>query len=210
MFFNRGVLLGFLSSLLSIASSAGLTNRAPATVKTKFGTLNGRADPVSGINGYYDIPYAQPPIGNLRLQGPKPWTMPFEKSNFGDPSNNRCYGIGLMTNSLVTGSEDCLYLDVIQPTVIPNKLMSVYVFIHGYVYQDLIQRENAADVNRGDFNDGSKSDNDGRNLVISSIRNGNPIIYVSINYRLAFLGYPGGSEAGKHNAYNLGLIDQLM
>ncbi|TVY49804.1 putative secreted lipase [Lachnellula occidentalis] len=194
MFLNLKVLFGLLPSLLLFASSsAGLAAGAPPIVRTNNGTIHGRADLAAGTCAYYDIPYAQAPVGSLRLQGPQPRTKPFEKSDFSNPSNNRCYGIGLETGSLVTGSEDCLYLDVIQPTVIPNKLMSVYVFIHG-----------------GDFNDGSKSENDGRNLVLSSIRNAIPIIYVSINYRLAFLGYPGGLEAGKHNAYNLGLFDQRM
>ena len=61
--------------------------------------------------------------------------------------------------------------------------------------------------NSGDFNSGDKSEYDGRNLVKTSIALGNPIIYVAVNYRLGFLGFPSGREAESNTAMNLGILD---
>ena len=44
----------------------------------------------------------------------------------------------------------------------------------------------------------------------ASIKLNTPIIYVTINYRLSFLGFPSGKEAQAHDALNLGLLDQRL
>jgi para-nitrobenzyl esterase len=138
MFFNPEFLLGFLSSVLLITSSAALSTRAQsATAKTRHSTVIGHADLANPINTFYGIPYAQPPVGKLRLQPPRPLTNPSGDINASDPNTNRCYRISQKTFKLVPGSEDCLTLDIVAPSVLPNNLLSVYVFIHGYVNNDL-------------------------------------------------------------------------
>lgn len=60
----------------------------------------------------------------------------------------------------------------------------------------------------GDFNGGSSSTFNGTSLVQTSIELSAPVIWISINYRLNFLGFPAGREADTHGALNLGLKDQ--
>jgi hypothetical protein len=62
----------------------------------------------------------------------------------------------------------------------------------------------------GDFNWGDKSDVDGSELVSYAVSINSPFIFISVNFRLSFLGFPGGAEAGRHNAHNLGLKDQRL
>jgi carboxylesterase type B len=47
-------------------------------------------------------------------------------------------------------------------------------------------------------------------IVQTSVENGQPIIGVSINYRLSFLGFPSGTEALAAGVTNLGLKDQRI
>jgi hypothetical protein len=62
----------------------------------------------------------------------------------------------------------------------------------------------------GDFNGGSSSTFNGTSLVQTSIELSAPVIWISINYRLNFLGFPAGHEADAHGALNLGLKDQRL
>jgi acetylcholinesterase len=47
-------------------------------------------------------------------------------------------------------------------------------------------------------------------LVATSIQLHAPIIYISINYRLNFFGFPASKEAQEKGALNLGLLDQRL
>uniref|UniRef100_A0A0W0G4M5 Carboxylic ester hydrolase n=1 Tax=Moniliophthora roreri TaxID=221103 RepID=A0A0W0G4M5_MONRR len=136
------------------------------------------------------IPYAEPPLGNLRFQPPilKPaLDVPtFNATNFGP----QC----LQLPANVTSSGDCLTVNVHRPIdlIRGNQLLAVMVFIHG-----------------GGFYIGNSSQLDGNPLVLRSIARGTPVIYASLNYRLGPLGFPQGTEAEQKGALNLGLKDQL-
>ncbi|KAG9231565.1 putative lipase 1 [Amylocarpus encephaloides] len=105
------------------------------------------------------------------------------------PTSNKCFGIE--NNLLCTCSEDCLALDIIRPSTATNKShLPVFVFLHG-----------------GEFIGGDKSDIDGTNFVINAQIMGAPFIFVAVNYRLSFLGFPGGVETGKVGRHNIGLKD---
>jgi hypothetical protein len=93
-----------------------------------------------------------------------------------------------------------------------NKKLPVYVFIHGQVgFPVFVASPGIAQADlvlTGNFNGGDKSEYNGGNLVRASIELGVPIIYVAINYRLSFLGFPTGEQLS--GSYNLGLLDQNL
>jgi len=62
----------------------------------------------------------------------------------------------------------------------------------------------------GGFHAGTSSTYDGTSLVEQSVARGTPMIFVSVNYRLAVLGFPQGPEAEQQGILNLGLRDQKV
>jgi len=117
-----------------------------------------------------DIPYAKPPIGNLRWHAPRDFIN--YENTIKDIDNNSCiqkssseYG-GVNGNENYSGSEDCLYLDIRAPKN-SNKPLPVMFWIHG-----------------GGNTSGSKDLYDFSDFV----RKKN-IIVVSINYRLGPFGW---------------------
>ena len=81
------------------------------------------------ICSFKGIPYAVPPVGELRFKNPVPlnnknsWTGVYNASSFG----NSCVQI----ESNITGSEDCLFLNVFTPNLNKQGNLSVFVWIHG-------------------------------------------------------------------------------
>ncbi|KAK2776262.1 carboxylesterase family protein [Colletotrichum kahawae] len=93
-------------------------------------------------------------------------------------------------------SEDCLYLNVIRPAgVSPDAQLPVAVWIHGgglYMGGSADRRYNLSFI------------------VENSVKQGTPVIGVSLNYRLSVFGFPGGKEAVQAGATNLGFRDQRL
>ncbi|KAJ7775366.1 extracellular triacylglycerol lipase precursor [Mycena metata] len=140
------------------------------------------------------IPFAQPPIGNLRFRAPVPRTT-LDGSTF----NATTWGASCpqgANNPGVSGlvlSEDCLNLNIFRPAgTKPDAKLPVMVWIYG-----------------GDFRFGAGAMYNASTVVNYSVARGSPIIYVNFNYRLAALGFPTGLEAGTKHALNLGLRDQI-
>ncbi len=82
-----------------------------------------------------DIPYAQPPVGNLRWKAPKKIQS---DSIISSKDNNFCMqrtsslgGSAQFSDKEVSGTEDCLYLDILAPKKISNKPLPVMFWIHG-------------------------------------------------------------------------------
>ncbi|CAG2109778.1 unnamed protein product [Medioppia subpectinata] len=151
-------------------------------VSIENGVINGFTQVFNGteVDTYLGIPYAEPPVGDLRFRRPVPakkWTKPLDTINW----PNACYqsDAELLTMQNKNRSEDCLYLNVFSPK--PNKsdtgLKPVMVWIHG-----------------GAFIIGSSSEVQYNPLVLSARGD---VIIVSINYRLASLGmlYSGTDDA---------------
>ena len=100
---------------------------------------------ISGItNGYIknrvlnwdDIPYAQPPIGDLRWRAPKKLGSSEYLNTINPQNNNFCVqepsGLGGSSgDGFFSGSEDCLYLDIKRPVKIGKELLPVMFWIHG-------------------------------------------------------------------------------
>nr|AQY62738.1 carboxylesterase [Pieris rapae] len=75
---------------------------------------------------FKSIPYAEPPVGNLRFMPPKcvkPW------KNILDCTKNAPVPLSLFVNHDVFGSEDCLYIEVSSPNIKPDKPLPVMFWI---------------------------------------------------------------------------------
>ncbi|XP_015113240.1 esterase B1 [Diachasma alloeum] len=131
------------------------------------------------------IPYAQPPVGELRFEDPRPplkWTGVREATNFGD----NCAHIDPIIRGIV-GSDDCLYLNVYTTSIHPQIPKAVMVWIHG-----------------GAFVLGSGDDTlFGPDYLIDK-----DIVLVTINYRLGVLGFL--NLENEIAAGNQGLKDQVL
>ncbi|KAL0870724.1 hypothetical protein ABMA27_005661 [Loxostege sticticalis] len=139
-------------------------------VKISDGILEGEkvTNEISGT--YYSfkgIPYAAPPVGDLRFKAPQP-PIPWEGVRSALECGKPCYQFNFMTRTRLEGSEDCLYLNVYTPDIKPSQPLPVMIWIHG-----------------GAFSSGSGDDDlYGPDYLI---RNG--VILVTINYRLEILGF---------------------
>ncbi|KAK0484470.1 extracellular triacylglycerol lipase precursor [Armillaria novae-zelandiae] len=136
------------------------------------------------------IPFAEPPVGALRLQRPVLKTdidaEEFDAQNFGFP----CLQRGYATDAI---SEDCLTINIFRPKgVTSENPIPVLFWTYG-----------------GGFFSGASSSFNGSNIVAQSVTRGTPVIYVNHNYRLGPLGFPQGQEADGRGQLNLGVRDQL-
>lgn len=156
-------------------------------VSTKDGFVRGIAEPDLAI--FLGIPYAAPPIDNLR------WKSPAEPKSWSDTLATLAYGYSCPQRSKDNDptSEDCLYLNVFTTTGALNKHETkrpVMVWIHG-----------------GGFLHGSAKGYDGRVLAKKGA------VVVTINYRLGPFGYlchPALEVLAENKgAGNYGLLDQI-
>ena len=125
-----------------------------------------------GVIKWDDIPYAKPPIGNLRWKAPRKidqasnLILP-KDGNFCIQRTSILGGSSQFANDLISGSEDCLYLDIYAPKNKSNKSLPVMFWIHG-----------------GGNTSGLKDLYDFSKLVKK-----HNVIVVTINYRLGPLGW---------------------
>ncbi|KAJ7286289.1 extracellular triacylglycerol lipase precursor [Mycena rebaudengoi] len=176
--------------MLSITFLVLLAAFAHASPTIKFGNTTLTGSTINNVEFYGAIPYAEPPIGNLRYRPPVPRNR-LSQATF-DASK---YGLGCLQPPLTNpSSEDCLTINIFKPAgVAKNQMLPVMAWIYG-----------------GGYLVGSSSTYNASNIVAQSISRGTPIVYVSFNYRLGPLGFPVGAEAQKRGALNLGLKDQLV
>jgi para-nitrobenzyl esterase len=145
-----------------------------------------------GIYVYRGIPYAKPPVGELRFAPPQdtePWTDALDCTKYG-PIVPQWLTIPIPLDN-TEQSEGALILNVWTPSA-PNKTdkLPVYVFIHGGGYG---------------FGTGNEKTFDGTSFA----QNG--VIAVTINYRLSTLGFFASNETYKQygTTGNWGLLDQI-
>jgi para-nitrobenzyl esterase len=97
-------------------------------VTTRFGAVRGAEAPDNTLV-WKAIPYAKPPVGDLRWrapQDPDPWAGVREAGSF----SGGCTQFSAIFQGSIVGSEDCLYLNVWRPNDTTEQL-PVYVWIHG-------------------------------------------------------------------------------
>lgn len=180
-----------LAAAIAFALSTPMALRAQ--VQTTNGPVQGVASPDAAIRAFRGIPFAAPPVGNLRWQAPQPvapWTGTRDATAFGP----RCMQAPIFSDMIFrdANSEDCLYLNVWTPAKQAAEKLPVMVWIYG-----------------GGFQAGSASEprQDGERLA------GKGVVVVSFNYRLGVFGFLAHSELtaeSKHSASgNYAFLDQV-
>jgi para-nitrobenzyl esterase len=190
--------LGVLMLVLVVATGAlwFFLFRAPSPGVPAAGTVQLSTGPVrgleeGGVTVFRGIPYAAPPVGELRWRAPQPvgaWSEPREAFQF----SKACPQDG----SPVPGAppeltaEDCLYLNVWTPTVRGEQPLPVIMWVHG-----------GSNVNGS----ASAPAYGGANLA----RRG--VVVISPNYRLGVLGFLAHpeltAESGNGASGNYGMMD---
>lgn len=141
------------------------------------------------------LPYAAPPVGELRFRAPGPvvpWAGVRDAREFGAVAPQDRNGQFLGPRANVPMSEDCLSLNVIAPAETANTPYPVMVFIHGGAYSVGSSREVPQ-------------------LGEALVREGN-VVFVNLNYRLGalgFLDFSSLSSGERQFDSNLGLRDQV-
>jgi para-nitrobenzyl esterase len=167
----------------------------PGTVVTGSGPLVGTLD--SDVYRFAGVPYAAPPLGELRWRPPapvEPWIAPRPADALGAPCPQ------LDDDGAVVGDEDCLTLNIWthRSVLESGQQQPVMLFIHGGGH---VQGSNG--VKAGD-----------RLLYDGTVfAREHQVVVVAINYRLGpfgFLAHPALSGEGGHTASgNYGALDQL-
>ena len=155
------------------------------SVKTRYGTFNGFIDK-NGVKTWLGIPYAQPPVKNLRWQAPqplKPSNKSFDTKKFGNAA------IKVIDDTQHPQSEDCLTLNIWKRG--EKKNLPVMFFIHGGAFA---------------FESSSDSIYNGSNFAAA-----NDVVIVTFNYRLNVFGFLNlaSVDSSFENSGYLGTIDQV-
>ncbi len=173
------------TALVALCTAGLGLAQQPAPVMTEYGLVQGASE--GGLTVYRGIPFAAPPVGDLRWRAPRPaakWDGVRPATQFA-PDPYQGDGKGNV-------SEDCLYLNVWTPAKSASDRLPVLVWIYG-----------------GGFSFGSTSTpvHNGEHLA----RKG--VVLVSVNYRvgpLGFLAHPDlSAESPHHVSGNYGLLDQI-
>lgn len=205
-----------LSAAPSVALPAGEKQEKRAAEPVSV-TLPGGAGTVvgaslDGIDSFSGIPYAEPPVGQLRLRPPKRL-----ESSVGDafdasglaPACPQMFisneAEGVLADALKTlldlpflavleGQEDCLTVNVQRPAgTAADAKLPVLFWIFG-----------------GGFELGGTNMYDARSLLDFAASQDQGFVFVAVNYRVAGFGFMPGREVAADGAANLGLLDQRM
>jgi para-nitrobenzyl esterase len=176
------------------------TNALPGVIATREGIVAGR-DTAGDTTVWYALPFAAPPLGNLRLRAPQ---APASRSSVLSaagfaPSCPQADTASFFGAAPAAQNEDCLTLNVWAPRAPATTPRPVMIWIHGGGH---IQG-GAAQISASDqaIYDGSQFARLG-------------VVLVSINYRLGALGYAAfreliGEFPDQPGAGNYGLLDQI-
>jgi para-nitrobenzyl esterase len=162
-------------------------------VKTASGVVEGKQD--GPVRAFLGIPYAAPPLGDLRWKAPQPvaqWKETRKTTEF----TSRCMQGNAFPDMIFRdsgSSEDCLYLNVWTATKDAKAKLPVMVWIYG-----------------GGFVAGATSEPRQDGTILARDHN---VVVVSMNYRLGVFGFfvhpELAKESGHDSAGNYGLLDQV-
>lgn len=202
------LVLSLLAAFAAAVPTPALEERALPSVTIRNGTVIGSS--LAGVDSFKGVPFAQPPVGPLRLKPPQvlsssfgtissaaiPPACPqfyFDQSTIPTAILGDVLDLPLL-QTVQNAKEDCLTLDVIRPsTATADSKLPVLFWIFG-----------------GGFELGSTQLYDGSNIVAKSIALGKPIVWVAVNYRVGAWGFLGGKEVKADGSSNLGLKDQRL
>jgi len=178
-----------VTELLSLGLVVLLTSAALAeTVKVEGGLLKGTEE--DGLEVYRGIPYAAPPINDLRWRPPQP-AAKWQGVRAADQFGRACIQTNAAINNLPAPSEDCLYLNIWTPAK-PGEKLPVLVWIHG-----------------GGFVAGTPAEK----LYHGEWLARKGVVVVSIGYRLGVFGFFAdrelSAESPRHVSGNYGLLDMI-
>ncbi|HEA23165.1 hypothetical protein LCGC14_0677770 [marine sediment metagenome] len=189
------LIFSFSLVLMNQNMKAQNVNAFPVQTKIENGTIEGNYNTHSGIQTYFGIPFAKPPVGDLRWKAPQPldtWEGILQTKIFGPrPMQTMVFGdMNSRSNGL---SEDCLYLNVWTPALRDTKDLPVLVYFYG--------GGNVA-------GDASEPRYDGESMAKKGI------VVVTTNYRLNVFGNLAHPDLSKESDYkasgNYGQLDQNM
>ena len=179
----NGQLFEDSDAIVMVAEAKGPLLRTHVETGDVEGVLEG------GLAVYKAIPYAAPPVGNLRWKAPQPakaWEGVRKCDTFG-PLPPQPTRPGRTADMM---SEDCLYLGIATPAKSANDKLPVMVWIHGGGFQ---------------------TEHYGGDLWSLLAQRG--VVIVSVEYRTGALGFMVHPELAKENqdghAGNYGILDQI-
>ncbi|KAI5285639.1 hypothetical protein KEM54_000409 [Ascosphaera aggregata] len=211
------MMLNYLLGALSLAAAANalvLPDGGTPTVviPSPDATIHGSS--AGGVDSFKSIPFAVPPVGKNRLTVPEPIKESLgtiDATSYGAACPQFYFSVeydqGLIPTNIIGRlmdcpffqeildyDEDCLTLHIWRPSnVNPDAKLPVLFWIFG-----------------GGFEVGASSQYDGTDWVKESIDMGQPIIFVSVSYRVGGFGFLPGKEVKEAGIGNLGLLDQRM
>jgi para-nitrobenzyl esterase len=190
----------FQLPLIFTLFGAALASRAPSgvidPVRVEQGLIAGTAGRSADVRVYRGVPFAAPPVGDLRWKPPQP-AASWRGIRQVTQSGNACIQPPYPPNALYGPapppmSEDCLNLNIWTPAKSADDRLPVMVWIHGGGF---------------DRGTGGAIGYDGENLA------GHGVVVVTINYRLGILGLLAlpelAGESPHHSAGNYALLDQI-
>jgi para-nitrobenzyl esterase len=178
---RSGARFAILFLSICIACKVSAQNSGPV-IKTNKGYIRGIIE--NDIQVFKGVPYAAPPLGSLRFMPPADhaqWVDTLAATKFGptatQPSGNK-----------VTGSEDCLSLNIYTPKADDHK-RAVVVWVHG----------------------GSMTNGSGKGMNGHAFADRDDIVTITINYRLGALGFLYMGDVDKRYAQsgNCGVLDVI-
>lgn len=166
---------------ICIACKVSAQNNDPV-IKTDKGYIRGTIE--NNIQVFKGIPYAAPPVGNLRFMPPiahAAWADTLATTNFGPAATQ-------YSGNKVIGSEDCLSLNLYTPKADDYK-RAVVVWIHG----------------------GSLTNGSGKGMNGHAFADHDDIVTITINYRLGAFGFLYMGDVDKRYAQsgNCGVLDVI-
>jgi len=189
----KRLVLSMFMATMSVLVLAQKDDSFPVQVKVENGLIEGLYNTETSLQYYFGVPFAKPPVGDLRWKAPQPldnWKGVLSTKEFGArPVQSNVFGdMNSRSNGL---SEDCLYLNVWTPAKRNTTGLPVLVYFYG-----------------GGFvaGDGSEPRYDGAAMAKKGI------VVVTVNYRLNIFGFFAHPELSKEASYkasgNYGLLDQ--
>jgi para-nitrobenzyl esterase len=180
-------LIAMISLLTTLPIGIFADEKKHDVIQLDSGPIRGKVE--DGVRIFSGIPYAAPPIGELRWKPPQKTASWAQVRNYTDFSPSCPQPKQQDTGKF---SEDCLYLNVWTSAENPDEKLPVMVWIHGGAFN---------------FGSGTLPEYNGRNLANKGV------VVVTINYRLGPLGFLVHPLLSKESAHdvsgNYGLLDQI-
>jgi len=185
-------------AIMGTMAAAPVWAALPEPIRVDGGQITGTPAYAFGVRAYRGIPYAAPPVGNLRWRPPQP-VIPWEGVRAADHFSAACMQVPprsqndvFWNDGMSPSSEDCLYLNVWTPAKSASARLPVMVWFHG-----------------GGLWQGAASEV----YYDPSMLAKKGVVVVNMNYRLGvfgFLAHPELTrESERHVSGNYGFLDQF-